>query len=64
MGRVLNGIVFLIVAGFVVALMRKFEWDPFEAAQWAIAWVWDSIDRVADIWSSNDTFKEATEKPS
>ena len=63
MGKLINGIVFLVIAGFVVALMRKFEWDPFAAGEWVLSWTWDSIDRVANIWSDNDTFQEMTEKP-
>lgn len=63
MRRITNGIVGLIVVGFFVALLRQFDWDPFAAAEWALSWVWDSITRVADIWSNNETFQEVTKKP-
>ena len=64
MGRVLNGFIFLVVAGLVVAILREFGWDPFAAAEWAFSKVWATINHVADLWSNNETFREVTEKPS
>ena len=63
MGRIMNGLVGIVVAGLLVAILREFNWDPFAAAEWALSRVWEVISHVADLWSSNDTFKDATKKP-
>ena len=62
--RVKNALVALIVAGMVYAILRQFDWDPFAAVGWVISWIWETIISIADLFSSSDTFKEATKKPS
>lgn len=63
MSKVLNGLATLALIGLVVAILRAFDWDIIAAADWLLSWFWDTITKVADIWSNNDSFKEATKKP-
>lgn len=62
-GRFLNGLAFLALAGLIVAVLRVFDWDPFAAIAWGIDWVWHAINRVADLFLGNGTFREATKRP-
>lgn len=63
MSRIVNGIVFIVVAGLLVAILRQFDYDPFAAAAWAFDKVWAAIDHSADFWSDNETFQKVTEEP-
>ena len=59
----LNTFGMIAAAGLVIAILRQFDWDPFAAGAWAIDQAWTSLNHVADLWSSNDTFKHATRAP-
>lgn len=63
MNRIASGVLTALAVGLIVALLREFGWDPFLAAEWIISWVWEVVSRIADLWSSNETFKEVTKKP-
>lgn len=63
MGRIMSGLGTLALVGLAVAILRAFDYDIFAAVEWAASWAWETISRVADIWSNNDSFKEVTKKP-
>lgn len=62
MGKVLHFVVYIAVAGLAFAILRAFDWDIFAAIEWGLRTVWDLIMHVADIWSSNSTFRDVTKK--
>jgi len=64
MKKFLRYFIIFALIGLVVAIIHRFDNDPFAAAQWAISWIWHWIEQMADLWSNNDGFKKATKKPS
>ena len=55
---------FLIGCGFLLALMRVFNWDPFGVVGWLWDWFSAIVTRIADFFTGNDTFRKVTSKPS
>lgn len=55
---------FLLACGLLLAVMRVFNWDPFGVVTWLWDWFALIVNRIADFFTGNDTFRKATSKPS
>lgn len=62
-GFLMKGLLFVVAAGLLLALLRAFNWDPFGVVSWAGNLGWSVIDWVSDLFSSNETFQKVTEAP-
>lgn len=50
----------VVVFALFIAFMRAMHWDPFGA----VDWIWHRIiDPIANMFSSNQTFREITSTP-
>lgn len=53
----------LLGLGFLLALLRLFNMDPFGIVNWVIGTAWNIIDRIADLLQANASFREIFSKP-
>lgn len=60
---VLKVLGFLVACGFLLAVMRVFNWDPFGVVSWIWDWFAMIVNRIADFFTGNDTFRRATQRP-
>lgn len=58
-----KALMYIVAAGFLLALMRMFNWDPFGVATWICDSIWNLINRIADWFTSMKSFRDATKKP-
>lgn len=49
-----------VVIGFLVAILRVFDWDPFGVIDWIINWVLMIITSIADFFGGNEYFQKFT----
>jgi hypothetical protein len=59
-GRVLLA---LVLIGFLIAVLRVFDWDPFGVIDWAWNLVTTVVTRISDFFSGNRTFQEVFTAP-
>lgn len=52
-----NLIVFIVLAGIAVAILRIFGYDPFVAIEWFTGLVWWAIDGIAN-WLNSTAFRD------
>lgn len=53
-----------VVLGFIVALLRVFNWDPFGVIDWIIFWITTIITSISDWFGGNEYFQAFTNKRS
>lgn len=71
MNMIIKIILIIVGAGFVMALMRAFNYDVFGIIDWiwrtgvnVISWVFNKpISGVADTFSGNESFQNLTKAP-
>lgn len=52
-----NLIVFIVLAGVAVAILRIFGYDPFVAIEWFTGLIWTVIDGIAN-WLNTTWFRD------
>lgn len=55
---------FLLACGILLAVMRVFNWDPFGIVSWIWDWFAMIVNRIADFFTGNATFRKITSRPS
>ena len=53
-------VLFVVVAGVLVALLKAFNWDPFSLLSWIVNGFWSLINAISNFFVSNDTFQSMT----
>ena len=48
----------VIVAGFLFAVLRQFDYDPIAAFQWALNSVFSILKNIADKFTGNEWFRK------
>lgn len=54
-------VMWVLVAGLLLALLRAFNWDPFGVIGWAWSWASGLVTTVSDAFASNPAFQKAVE---
>lgn len=60
----MKSLMYLIIGGFLFALLRTFDYDPFGVINWIFEMFMGTLTRIADVFTGNDTFRRLTSAPS
>lgn len=54
---------YLVLAGFVWALLKQFDLDPFQVVEWAFGHVINLIDHISNFFMGTEIFQDGTKAP-
>lgn len=60
-GRIIG---IFILTGFLLALLRVFNFDVFAVGEWIFDIIASVVSRIADWFANNETFRRITATPS
>lgn len=61
--KILRALGWMVLLGFVVALLRAFDFDPFGIIDWVFGLTGRIIGAIADFFSGNTYFQALTNRP-
>lgn len=58
-GGIISLITFIIVGGFFIAILKRFDWDIFALGEYILNWIVYGLERVSEFFLGTPTFNEA-----
>lgn len=52
----------VVVVGLIIALLRAFDWDVVALIEWVFNFIFTITNKIADMFSNNDTFNNIVKK--